>query len=67
MKSKLWSGKGKQYAEAGTSPLGLVGTARQIRAMESESRVPPRDGPLAPGDGLWVNLDAIVAALQIAD
>src|SRR5258706_9867279 len=35
--------------------------------MESERRVPPRDGLLAPRDGLRVNLDPIIAATQITD
>jgi hypothetical protein len=35
--------------------------------MESETGVPSRDAPLAPRDGLRMNLDPIVASAQIAD
>ena len=49
------------------APVRVVGAARQIRAMESEGGVPSSDGPLAPRDGLRVNLDTIVAAVQIAE
>ena len=59
--------KGKPIRRCGQPTAGIVGTAHEIRAMESKGGVPSCDGPLTPCDGLRVNLDTLIAAAQIAD
>ena len=51
---------------SGHAPVRVVGAARQIRAMESESGIPGRNGLLTPSHRLLMNLDSLIIAAQIA-